>query len=289
VSEIPAEARNENGEIPDWDRDQTQAELKPDLDALERAMSVAQGTTTDLTAEKKEQEAPAVLPSITLDNQIQAKIEEAAEELKQAQTEKSDQSDDNSSKLPSVPAKDQQELQKIAEELAKAKTIEDVDDKLAETLFGEEFSMMAAQVTANAADLAPANDSHELAAAVATGIPGTELDGAAAISIAPSSPEPGNIDTATSQRLATVRDINQTSSLPGAPATPNPAETTEMGEDGVKSAPAGANDPVGSFEDQMNMSMTQRMQALNVRHTAVPDDDEDDDPKKGFFSRLRRK
>ncbi len=149
--------------------------------------------------------------------------------------------------------------------------------------------MMAAQVTANGPDLAPANDSLEPAVAVAAGIPGTELDGAAAISIAPSSPEPGNIDTATLQRLAMVRDINQTSSLPGAPATPNPAETTEMGEDGVKSASAGANDPVGSFEDQMNISMTQTMQASNVRHTSVPDDDEDDEPKKGILSRLRRK
>ncbi|MCZ6862250.1 MAG: hypothetical protein O7I42_18585, partial [Alphaproteobacteria bacterium] len=96
-------------------------------------------------------------------------------------------------------------------------------------------------------------------------------------------------DTGTSQRLATVRDINQTSSLPGAPATPNPAEVTEMGEDGVNSASADANDPVDSFEDQMNISMTQTMQALNVRHTSVPDDDEDDEPKKEFFSRFRRK
>ena len=148
---------------------------------------------------------------------------------------------------------------------------------------------MAAQVTALGPDLTPANDSLELEAAVATGIPSIEQDGSAAISISPDSPQPGNLDTAASQRLATVRDINQTSSQPVAPATPNPAEAIAMGEVGVKSASAGANDPVGSFEDQMNMSMTQTMQALNVRSASVPDDDEDDEPKKGFFSRFRRK
>ncbi len=43
----------------------------------------------------------------------------------------------------------------------------------------------------------------------------------------------------------------------------------------------------------MNISMTQTMQALNVRQVSVPDDDDDDDDddesKKGFFSRFRRK
>ena len=153
--------------------------------------------------------------------------------------------------------------------------------------------MMAAQVTANSPDFAPANDSLEPAAAVATGIPGTEPDRSAAISVAPDSPQTGNIETGASQRLATVRDIKQASSLPDVPATPKPAETIEMGQDdGAQSASAGANDPVDSFEDQINLSMTQTMQALNVRQTKVPDDDEDDEddePKKGFFSRLRRK
>jgi hypothetical protein len=229
-----------------------------------------------------------------LDNQIQAKIEEAADELKQAQTDESDESDesdDNSSQLPSVPAKDQQELQKIAEELAKAKTIEDVDDKLAETLFGEEFSVMAAQVTANGPDIEPANDSLEPAAAVATGIPSAELDGSAAISIELDNPQPGSIDTSASQRATTLRDINQATSPPGASPTPTPAEAIVMGDDGTQSESTGADGPVGSFEDQMNMSMTQTMQALNVRQDSVPDDDDDDDDEseKGFFSRFRRK
>jgi hypothetical protein len=256
-------------------------------------MAVAQGTTTDPAAEKEEQEAPEVIPSITLDNQIQAKIEEAADELKQAQTDKSDEPDDNNSQLPSVPAKDQQELQKIAEELAKAKTIEDVDDKLAETLFGEEFSVMAAQVAANGPDIEPANDSLEPAAAVATGIPSAELDGSAAISIELDNPQPGSIDTSASQRATTLRDINQATPPPDASSTPDPEKAIVMGEDGTQSESAGANSPVDSFEDQMNISMTQTMQALNVRPASVPDDDDDDDDddesKKGFFSRFRRK
>ncbi len=149
--------------------------------------------------------------------------------------------------------------------------------------------MMAAQVTANSPDHAPANESVELEAAVATGSPGTELDGSAAVSIAPDNPQPASIDTSASQRMATIRDINQASSRLGAPATPKPAEAIAMGEDGVKSTSAGADDPVGSFEDQMNVSMTQTLQAINVRHGSGPDDDEDDDSEKGFFNRFRRK
>ena len=50
------------------------------------------------------------------------------------------------------------ELEKIAAELARAKTIEDVNDKMAETLFGEELSLIAAQVVAAGAPHESAND-----------------------------------------------------------------------------------------------------------------------------------
>jgi len=63
-----------------------------------------------------------------------------------------------------------------------------------------------------------------------------------------------------------------------------------MSGDGVESTSSDGDKPVGSFEDQMNMSMTQTMQALNIRSKAAEDDDDDDDDeKKGFFSRFRRK
>ena len=50
------------------------------------------------------------------------------------------------------------EIERIAAELAKAKTIEDVDDKLAETLFGEEINLIASQVIAAGAKAESAND-----------------------------------------------------------------------------------------------------------------------------------
>jgi hypothetical protein len=50
------------------------------------------------------------------------------------------------------------ELEQIAVNLAQAKTIDDCDDKMAETLFGEEFSLMAAQVAANVPPELSAND-----------------------------------------------------------------------------------------------------------------------------------
>ena len=150
---------------------------------------------------------------------------------------------------------------------------------------------MAAQVTANGANIEPANDSLEPAAAVATGIASTGLDGSAAVSIELDNPQPGSIDTSASQRATTLRDINQATSPPGASPTPDPAEAIVMSGDSVKSESGGADASVDSFEDQMNVSMTQTMQALNVRQVSLPDDDDDDDDesKKGFFSRFRRK
>ena len=108
--------------------------------------------------------------------------------------------------------------------MSRAKTIEDVDDKLAETLFGEEFSAMAAEVASSAAAFMPANDDLELVAeaepeieemAVAAGTEGTP---------APVTEPPAALDNSASQRLATVRALNCTQTPTGAPATPESAD-----------------------------------------------------------------
>ena len=49
----------------------------------------------------------------------------------------------------------------IVESPAKAKTIEDVDDKMAETLFGEELSVAAAAVAARVAEEAAAAEAEQ--------------------------------------------------------------------------------------------------------------------------------
>jgi hypothetical protein len=193
------------------------------------------------------------------------------------------------------------ELDKIAEELAKAKTIEDVDDKLAETLFGEEFSMIAAQVAAKAASAEPANDeelalfdtqTNEIAAAGGSAAP----DAGAAedrLEVSLETREHGTesgMDLSASQRLKTVRALNAhtTPTLQEAAAPPPEAASEPP-------APVATPEPI---EDQINTSMTQTLKALDVRppiseHQPVTqshndDDDDEDDEKGGFFSRFRR-
>jgi type II secretory pathway predicted ATPase ExeA len=53
------------------------------------------------------------------------------------------------------------QLQKIAEDIANAKSLDDLDDAMAETLFGEEFALVAARVTGDAAALEAANSDSE--------------------------------------------------------------------------------------------------------------------------------
>jgi len=355
---IPTLSDAVDGEIPPWERDPTLAQLRPDLDALEHAMAVAQGLEPDDEDESEqdggEPEIPELVPEITLDREIQAKIEEAAELLKQEEAEaNASESDDKPAEeakpvvearvaprppakpeapkppaTPEPPAAPEQvavpvappepekavepppeapavvaalptrpveapvivddvaeaeepeadpELEKIAVNLARAKTIDDCDDKMAETLFGEEFSMMAAQVAANAPTELSANDELELTVA--------DFDGAAAVNVEiksdPVFPE-SSLDASASQRLRTVRALNAD---PGAtpPANGMNAPPPAAAVSPVEPPPAG--DHPESIEDQINTSMTQTLEALSIRPSSHDDDDDD---KGGFFSRFRR-
>jgi hypothetical protein len=204
-----------------------------------------------------------------------------------------------------IPAKDakkaDQEIEKIAAELAKAKTIEDVDDKLAETLFGEEFNLIAAQVVATGSTDASANDGElslfDTGAATMAQAAGTPVtDGMSfdepAVEVSMDSGRGGSdggLDLSASQRLKTVRSLS---------ADPQPS-VPESGN-GHYAAPGVAAKNVATpepIEDQINTSMTQTLKALNVRppisnrdiDDALDDDDEvETERKSGFFSRFRR-
>jgi type II secretory pathway predicted ATPase ExeA len=347
--------------IPDWERDPTLAELRPDLDALEHAMAVAQGVDDDdeedlpvVQAEPQAKAAPEVVPEITLDREIQAKIEEAAEAIKRTEEEAAAKAaaDAEAEKmidiaatgeiemdLPELPplkpaapeaaapepaapqpaapepaeakpaevaetpapapkdipqpvaeqdTEDSTELKQIAANLSRARTIDDVDDKMAETLFGEEFSEIAAQVAAKAAAF-PANDELELEEepVVAKPAPAGNMEGSAAVSVSQNGKpvkSPPQLDEAASKRLETVRALNGTqNSVPPVPAS---AETIVMSHEPPSQQPASGDDHPQSIEDQINTSMTATLQALK---THPPHDHEDDDEgRKGFFSRFRR-
>ena len=63
----------------------------------------------------------------------------------------------NAMQPPAAPAADNDPLQKITDEIAKAQSLDDLDDVMAETLFGAEIAMVAAQVTADGAAPEAAN------------------------------------------------------------------------------------------------------------------------------------
>jgi type II secretory pathway predicted ATPase ExeA len=297
---------------PDWDRDPTLAELRPDLDALERAMAVAQGrdpesgddpaATLEPIAEEKPQDEVEDIPEITLDASINRKVDRAELERKKRLEEEGILEEEEPEKE-EVAAEDRAreekaaaELEKIAAGLAKAKTIEDVDDKMAETLFGEELSVAAAAVAARVAEEAAAAEAEQNSGpAEATTqepagksemekefenvwgeTPGVEVSIESQIE-----DQKGGLDISASQRLATVRALNT-----GNAGTP---EATPQNAAHAPPAPGANPDPI---EEQITTSLTQTMKALKVapEPTAVNDDDDDDDDERkgGFFSRFRR-
>lgn len=325
----PAEPAETTEDLPAWERDPTLAELRPDLDALEHAMAVAQGTEPDANedapADTESVDIPELVPEITLDKQIQAKIEEAAELLEQSEQKAEEPADEApvkpmpvmtpplvhdpkpaaaaapaaiapepaAAEQPPVEAQepvqdamnDNAELEEIVGNIARAKTIDDVDDKMAETLFGDEFSTIAAQIADRVA-AESANDELEFASDESSAaVPNSGFKSSAAVSVEPK-PAPrvpfAGPDTSPSERLATVRALNGTPN-----AVPPSAEAVVMTDCAMHEPPHSSDKPE-SIEDQINTSITQTLKALNVRPPAGLVVENDDSEKKGFFGRFRK-
>ena len=331
-------------EIPAWERDPTLAQLRPDLDVLEHELASAQGAQPagddDDSPESESEDIPRLVPEITLDKRIQAKIDEEAVLLQQSQPEVEEQESNNTaaeqtsaSKPTAVevppgatptatphvtqaptppppvveapdtaaveaeaPQKDapqeNQEMVKIVEDLARARTIDDVDDKMAETLFGEEFSNIAAQIAARVAAEMPANDDLDLASEEpAAAVPAPDFEGAAAVSVSPTS-ETGiaaaGIDLSpTQQRLATVRALNGTPNV--MPPSPPSMESAVIAEETSSPDQAPTSAEPESIENQINTSITQTLKALKIPPAAGFElDDDEEEEKKGLFSRFRK-
>jgi type II secretory pathway predicted ATPase ExeA len=310
---ITPAAQVEEDDTPDWDKDPTLAELRPDLEALERAMAVAHGADPKTgvpevpeppppVVEEKKEETLSGVPEITLDDSINRKVDAAEIERRQRQEEETgvieedapDHAQQDAAKAENQRKADA-ELQKIAAGLAEAKTLEDVDDKMAETLFGEELSIAAAEVAKMVASGQSPDDVPEPESAPAAPSPNAPANAAqpdlekefedvwgekpdAEVSIESQfETQHGGLDMSASQRLATVRALNTDQKSPAASARPTAQKTAVKPE---------------SIEEQITTSMTQTLKTLNVHHdpAAINDDDDDDTGKRkgGFFSRFRR-
>ncbi len=289
VATAESQPNSAEEEIPEWERDPTLAQLKPDLDALEQAMAFTHGEEAPINAKDAaidpEKLAESVadiedIPEIILDQAIETGVENLDLEVP-------------SDIRPPVPAqKSDPELDRIAADIANAKSLEDIDDIMAETLFGSGISMLAAQITANPPTEDSANDElelfHELPAAPVAAtkekVPPVARNKAAPrrsdiseeISIETRAPVANNgLDLGASQRLKTVRALNADLH----PSLREPENTPEAGTGQAIQSPQ-------TIEDQINTSITQTLKALKIPPELL--DDEDDEPKKGFLSRFRR-
>ena len=301
AADIPSTALPE----PDWDSEPTLAELRPDLDAIESAM--AEDAELPPAVEQAAAEVPDVdvelrdptltgVPELKLDESIQASIDEARSALQEHDSTIADA--DGAAGAAEPPS---EEIQKIAKGLARAKTLDDVDDQMAETLFGEEFSRIAAEVAASCANLdidemeeptgatdqaPPATPAASPKPTAAAATPQTEKPAPkAAPAAASASPATGAAaakasDTSPSARLATVRALNQ----PGAAATAaKPAAGMAAPVDGQ---PASIE---SQFAETIAPAARARSAEIESANDDDDDDDDDDDKKKGgFFSRFKR-
>ncbi len=296
-------AETDGNDVPAWDRDPTVAELRPDIEALEAALAFGHSedpepvAASPVPAPKPLPKAPEVLPEITLDHAISQRI---ANNLIDEPGEISAPVPEKTATLavsekrpaqnpPSKPTqKADVELDRIAAELAKAKSLEDVDDRMAETLFGDEINFVAAQFMTKRASEVSANDDDKISVAVkekpvvvnmdsdSDNDSDDDSDDATDYEVtlqATRRLDDGGMDLSASQRLKTVRALN-------ADLHPSLRETKPI------AAPP-AVEPE-SIEDQINTSMTQTLKALNVRPPVNDDDMDDSDTKRGFFSRFKR-
>ena len=242
--------------------------------------------------ELKPEEAE-VIQEITLDHAISQRIEsnlidepgEVSSSTSDNVPSLNDESDLPSIKLPKKQNKKADgELEKIAAELEKVKSIKDMDDKLAETLFGEDLNFIAAQMLASQPAVESANDD-----LVATGTPAADITPAASqadksqsgeqlqVTLeAPKKHDDSGMDPSAAQRLKTVRALNTDSdSSARKPETPSGHSPPTL-------------DVPESIENQINTSMTQTLKALNVVPPVNDDHMDDDELKGGFFSRFKR-
>jgi hypothetical protein len=213
-------------------------------------------------------------------------------------------------------AAERAKLGKLAADLGSAKSLEEIDDMAAETLFGEEFSQIAAAVAAMAAadsandadmDADPASEHEdEQITLVSDDDKPVESQAPAASedevpvsfeSVLPvdESPAP-DINASASRRFAMLKAMNEPNhaaanlSTPQEPASDSDGKTApdEVAESAAKKGPQ-----VAPIENQFGSSMTQTLEALKFERPASAEDDEDDaddedDKSGGFLSRFKR-
>ena len=294
VAELKTATESDGDDVPAWDRDPTVAELRPDIEALEAALAFGRSDDPAPVAAipeplpKPQPKAPDVIPEITLDHAISQRIannliDEPGEiSAPKPATPATPAASNKPAYIPpkKAPQKADAELEKIATSLASAKSLEDIDDRMAETLFGDELNFAAAQFMANRPRDTSANDDNDevkpankpRAASSYDEGPGYQVTLEATRKL-----DDSGMDLSASQRLKTVRALNADHH--------SPLRESKPAADRLDAEPVVKPE---SIEDQINTSMTQTLKALNVRPPVNDDHIDDSDAKRGSFSRFKR-
>jgi general secretion pathway protein A len=255
------------------------ANRKSDIDALEAALAAAKnGEISPQTAipaipsvngaapELHAEETPAAVAEITLDNVIEK------QQLQNAQ------------------------LDKFREEIGSANSLEDISDMTAETLFGcEAFNEIAAGVVANPPEVADSGTTESEPSPVeltSDEMPGAANDAAdqkqddeppAMTPLTEATPE---VSVPLNESVA--MRIDMLNAMKSNPVTA--AENVELGEDNPANGTSARKGPQPEpIERQINTSMTQTLEALNVSKAAESPKKEKVEKKSGgLFSRFRK-
>lgn len=255
------------------------ADHNADIDALEAALAAAKngamapqtaasakGGGNGLAAPLKTEEVPAVVPEITLDKAIEDQRPKTYD------------------------------LDQFRAEIGSANSLEEISDKMAETLFGcEEFAQIAADVVANppGEPESGANESKPSPVKLAE----DEMPGAANdesdLKNAPEPPKAVRAKTpapaaSESPMDSTALRINMLNAMKSNAAAA--AENIELGQDDRRNAGRKPKGPRPEpIEQQINTSITQTLQALSL--SKMPESNEADSQEKkatGLFSRFKK-
>lgn len=307
--------------VPSADTGSTQTLRKPDIQAFESAMATARKGPIELNLEAETAAAAAEeattaasasnrattadvpnLPRITLDHCLQEHQQEA-EALLEEKNPTSNVDDDEEAKKQA--AADRAKLDRLAADLGSAKSLEEIDDVAAETLFGEEFSQMAAAVAAMAAEdsandpdmqpeLAvedtPSAAENESADSKPAQAPADETEDPAvsSASITPdNAPLTPDINASALRRFAMLKAMQETpTQAPGAVEKKTVAANPKQTSVGASELPEKNAPPLTPIENQFGSSMTATLKAL--KFDRPPEDDEDESSGGGFLSRFKR-
>jgi hypothetical protein len=272
--QTPADATTNAPAMRDPSSVASNADRKSDIDALEAALAAAKngdlasqyeipaipqvnGSPPELSADDE----PAPIPEITLDEVIR------------------DQQAQNA------------QLDRFRDEIGSASSLEDISDVMAETLFGcEEFDEIAKDVVANPPAGQPAGAADRESSPVRLTDEEIPIAANDAADVRPGEAQPvkspvpvpaTNGDIPVNESVALRIDMlnamkNRTAK----------AENVELGEDAGSTAKGPQPEPI---ERQINTSMTQTLEALNV--SKVKDSAEGDKAEKkpgGLFSRFKK-